>query len=307
MAVESKFEQRMSSGARRLRQRGRLPELRFVAYVLPAFAVVLVFRYWPIIVGGQVSLWNYSLLGGFRGFVGFDNYARALSDPAIRHSVLVTGWYALLKIPAQVVLALCLAMFLRQNTKMKQGLRTLIFLPVVTSTIVAAVIWGMMFHSQVGLINGMLRAVGISSQPFLVSPTQAMPSIALMAIWKDTGLTMIILMSALLSIPTTYYEAARTDGAGRWALFRYLTLPLLKPALVFVFVMELIEAFQVFVPMLSMTNGGPANATSTVVFSIYRLGFRLNEMGYATAVSLLLAAFVVVLLLVFAGLRRIAR
>ena len=172
-------------------------------------------------------------------------------------------------------------------------LRTLVLFPTVTSMVVASIVWGMMFHSDIGIVNSVLESLGLPQQGFLRDKNQALPVLASITIWKDVGLSMIFYLAGLLAIPFEYYEAARIDGAGRWELFRHITLPLLNRTHVFVLVTSTIAAFKIFVPVEVLTDGGPSNATRVIVHYIFHLAFRFNRFSYATALSVLLAVLLI--------------
>ena len=159
--------------------------------------------------------------------------------------------------------------------------------------VVASIVWGMMFHSDIGIVNGVLESFGLPAQGFLRDRYQALPVLASITIWKDVGLSMIFYLAGLLAIPTTYYEAARIDGAGRWEIFRYITLPLLNRTHAFVLVTSTIAAFKIFVPVEVLTDGGPSNATRVIVHYIFHLAFRFNRFSYATALSVILAILLI--------------
>jgi len=282
-----------------VKRRWRLPtDSGFLLFLVPALAVLITFRYVPIVLGFQVSTWHYSLLGGYGDYAGLENYTHALLNSAFWNTILVTVTYSLLKVPAQIALGLGLALLLQGQTQVRQWLRAIIFVPTVMSIVVASVLWSMMYHSQIGLINGALTSLGLPRQPFLTSGAQALPSIVVMVIWKDVGLTMLILLAGLEAISKVYYDAARVDGASPLQTFRYVTLPMLRGALVFVLVTETINAMQVFVPMYTMTQGGPGDATRSVVYNIYQYGFQLGDMGYASAMSMILVVIIVTISLV---------
>ena len=270
----------------------------FLVFLVPALLILLVFRYAPIALGIQVSFWNYSLLGGYGSYAGLDNYLQAFKDPTFWNALKVTAIYTLLKVPAQLVLGMGLALLLQGESSVRQAMRAVIFVPGVMSIIVASVLWSQIYHSQLGLANSVLQALHIPPQPFLISADEAMPAIALMAIWKDIGLTMLILIAGLGSIAPVYYEAARIDGSGAWQTFRYVTLPLLRGSVLFILITETVNALQVFVPIYAMTQGGPQDATKTMVYYIYQAGFQLQNMGYASSLSVILVLIIVAVSLV---------
>jgi multiple sugar transport system permease protein len=262
-------------------------------FVLPALLNFAVFRYIPILLAAQASAYDYSLLGGFGNFVGFKNYLQAFDDDLFWTSLQVSATFALMKVPLQVVVALLLAMFVSREVRGMGLARTIIFIPVVTSLVVAAVLWAMMYNKDQGLIQSMLEVVGIPHTAFISSPTLALPAIVVMMVWKEVGFSMIIFVAGLKGIPAMFYDAAAIDGASRVRQFFAITLPLLKPVTLFVVVTQTISALQVFIPVFVMTQGGPAFATNAIVYYIYQNGFQYNDMGFASAMS-----FVVLILLV---------
>jgi ABC-type sugar transport system permease subunit len=265
-----------------LKQRQYVIAFLFVAPALINFAI---FRYIPIFMAGEASLYDYSLLGGFGNFVGLKNYARAIEDDLFWTSMWVSFQYALMKVPLQVVLALLLALFVSRAVRGMGAIRTIIFIPVVTSLVVGAVLWAMMYNKDLGLIQSMFGMFGLRHPGFLSNPDMALPSIVFMMVWKEVGFSMIIFVAGLKGIPEMFYEAAKMDGASPIQRFLNITLPLLKPVTLFVVVTQTISAMQVFVPIFVMTQGGPFFATNAIVYYIYQNGFAYNDMGYASALS----------------------
>ena len=255
-------------------------------FILPAIVNFTMFRYLPIIAAARSSVWQYSLLGGYGDFIGLQHYANMMEDPYFWDSMNVTVMFVIMKVPIQVLLSLILAIFLQKETRASAVVRSAIFTPVVTSVVVVSIIWAMMYHSQLGLINSMLSMVGIPRQTFLSDPNRALPALTAMMIWKDLGFSMIIIMAGLKGIPTVYREAAIVDGAGPWQIMYHITLPLLKRVLMFVVVTQTIFSFQNFVPVYVMTKGGPIDATKVIVYYIYQFGFLFQDMGYASAMSI---------------------
>jgi ABC-type sugar transport system permease subunit len=273
-----------------LRQRQYLIAFLFV---LPALINFAIFRYIPIFMAGYASLFDYSLLGGFTDFVGAKNYVRAVEDDLFWTSMWVSFQYALMKVPVQVVISLLLAMFVSREVRGMSLARTIIFFPVVTSLVVAAILWQLMYNRDLGLIQSILSAFGLHHNGFLSNPTLALPSIVVMMVWKEVGFSMIIFVAGLKGIPEMFYDAAAIDGASPVQRFWHITLPLLKPVTLFVVVTQTISAFQVFVPIFVMTQGGPFFATNAIVYYIYQNGSAYNDMGYASALSFFVLALLV--------------
>ncbi len=254
-------------------------------FILPALINFTVFRYIPIVEAFRASLFQYSLLGGYGDFIGFQHYQRILTDPVFWRSLQATVLFVVYKVPLQIVLSLGLAIFLSRQTVGTAVVRSAILTPMVTSIIIVSIIWAMMYQSQNGLFQSMLLAMGLKKTPFLSDINLALPAVSVMMIWKDIGFSFIIFVAGLKGIPETYYEAAIVDGANRWQIFWNITLPLLRPVLMFVIVTQTIFSFQVFVPVYQMTLGGPLDATKVIVYYIYQQGFRFQDMGYASAIS----------------------
>ena len=260
---------------------------------LPALIGLVLFHYWPIADTFRLSFTDYKVFTGEITFTGLKNYDIAFHDPSLIQSLRNTALFFLLKVPLQMILGLCLAMLISKPGKDSTLLRTLILFPAVTSMVVASIVWGMMLHSDIGIVNSVLEAFGLPQQGFLRDKYQALPVLASITILKEVGLSMIFYLAGLLAIPGVYYEAARIDGAGRWQRFRYMTLPLLNRTHVFVLVTGTIAAFKVFVPVEVLTDGGPSNATRVIVHYIFHLAFRFNRFSYATALSVILAVILI--------------
>ncbi len=264
-------------------------------FILPALINFTLFRYYPIVSAARSSLYQYSLLGGYRDFIGFDHYVRMVSDQAFWNSLQVTFVYVLVKIPVQVIIALALAIFLSKQSVGSAIVRSSIMAPMVTSIIVVSIIWALMLHSDQGLFQSILNAVGLPKMRFISHENRALPALTGMMIWKDVGFSMIILMAGLKGIPGVYYEAAVVDGAGPWQRFWNVTIPLLRPVLMFVLVTQIAFSFQMFAPVFQMTKGGPLESTNVIVHYIYQQGFLFQDMGYASALSMVTLVILLVI------------
>ena len=268
-------------------------------FVLPALINFFLFRYLPIIWAARTSFYKYSFFKGFEGFVGLDHYIKIFTDdPQLINSLRVTLIFALTKVPVQVALALALAVFAVQSIRGMGTMRAVIFIPVVTSFIVVSIVWGMMLNKDVGLVNALLQTVGLPRMVFLSSKTNALPSIIMITIWKDIGYSVIILVAAMKGIPEVYYEVAIVLGANAWQRFANVTIPMLRRALMFVIVLGTLSAFQVFIPVYQLTEGGPRDTTNVIVYYIYKRAFRFGEMDYAAALSMVLLVIMLVFSLI---------
>lgn len=266
-------------------------------FLLPAAGGILLFSILPIIQAFRISFFDYSLLNPEQVFIGFSNYDRAWTDPVFRVALTNTGLYTVLLVTIQTAAALVLALLLKQQVRGLAFFRSSIFLPVITSLVVISTVWKLMFNSQ-GFINSFLQTVGLGAQPFLASPGQALLSLVFMGVWKDVGFYMLIFLAGLQAIPMELYESAEIDGATKARRFVWITLPLLRRATIFVIVVGTISAFKVFTPVYLMTDGGPADSTTVIVFYIFRSAFRYFQMGYASAMSFILLGIVLILTVV---------
>jgi len=268
------------------RRLDKLPTV--VIFCLPALVGFAVFWFYPMYKAIDLGFHRYNLISARKLWNGLGNYQNAINDSLLWLSVRNTVLYFLLEVPPQMALAFCLALLVKRGPA---WLRTIILLPTVTSVVVVSVIWGLMYHPNSGLINSFLQVAGLPTQPFLTSQKQALPSIALLMIWKNVGFSMLFYLAGLMAIPGVYYESAMTDGAGSIQRLWYITIPLLRRTTVFLLLTNTISAFKVFTPVYIITGGGPVNATRLVVLYIFENAFRFNKMGYASALSILLALF----------------
>ncbi len=294
-------------------QRGRWARLLPLAFLLPAAAIILVFRFLPIAAALVLSFFD-ATFGNIRGFVGLEHYQDLARDPGFWRVVGNTIWFVVLSVPLSVGIALFFAMLLRRGVKGLGLYRTIYFLPVVTSLVAVSMVWRHIFHTRSGLANALLDRVGAPGLQWLEEATgvfrltlaplgldlpawAAGPSLALVcvvavSVWRGIGYNVVIFLAGLQNIPDQVYEAARIDGAGRWSTFRHVTWPLLSPTTFYVLVMTSILAFQVFAPIYLMTGppiGGPLGTTNVIVYAIFERGFDAGgNMGAASAIALLL-------------------
>jgi multiple sugar transport system permease protein len=238
----------------------------------------------PILATLAISLTDWDLLTAPK-FGGLDNYLQLISDHRFQVALRNTFFYTVVSVPLGLVIALGLAMALNTKVRGISFIRTAYFLPVVTSTIAIALVWQWIYSSPSGLLNEVLGVVGIPPQKWLSDPTLAMPSIIAMSIWQGLGVSVIIFLAGLQGIPSDLLDAASVDGAGSWARFRHVTLPLLTPSIFFTGVLSLIAGFQVFDQVFVLAKPKPTEATITVVYFIYENGFKFFKMGYASAAS----------------------
>ena len=253
----------------------------------------------PIVATFAVSLTHWDLLTA-PDPAGFENYTRLFSDQRFLIALLNTAFYTIVSVPLGMVLALGLALALNQAIRGISWIRTMYFLPIVTSTIAVGLVWSWIYSPSSGLLNQLLGVFGIPPQRWVTDPFWAMPSIIGMSIWQGLPANTIIFLAGLQAIPSTYYDAASVDGGGVWARLRHVTLPLLTPSIFFTGVLSLIGSAQVFDQVFVLANPGkPSNATITLVYFIYEAGFRNFKMGYASAASWILFLIVAVLTFIY--------
>lgn len=257
--------------------------LLFVAYPL-VFSFVLIFHRWNIVTPME--------------WVGLKNFERLLRDPLFFKAVGNTLRFLLIQIPLQIIVALSFALILNSQIRFRNFFRTLYFLPVVVSGVVVTILWQQLYSYDYGLLNKLLVAVGLAKVPWLVNPDVAMPSIALMATWKNVGIYIILFLVGLQNIPRELYESASIDGATPIRQFLRITLPMLNPTIVVVLVLSTIGGFSLFIEPYVLTGGGPIQSTLSAILYIYNQAFNFTHMGYAATLGFVFALiiFAVVLL-----------
>ncbi|WP_232661291.1 carbohydrate ABC transporter permease [Pseudonocardia sp. TRM90224] len=261
-------------------------------FVLPMLVLFLIFRFVPAFGAAGMSLTDYKISGEWT-FTGVDNYARLLRDPIFLGSLRVTVVYVAIYVPLTVVVALGTALLLNSVIFLKGLFRGMLFLPYVTSFVFAGIIWRWIYDFD-GLLNGLLGYLDLGPVGFLDDTALVLPSLAVVQVWKGFGYSMLILLAGLKAIPESYLEAARVDGASAWQRFRLIVLPLLRPALFFVLVIETIGAFQTFDMIYVMTGGGPSRASFNLIYALYDQGFKFFDLGYAATIGVVLFLLVFV-------------
>lgn len=264
-------------------------------FVAPALLLIGLFVVVPCVWGVGLSFTQYDAIAPAR-FTGLANYGRLKDDPMALLTLKKTAYYVVLTLPLGLALALAIALAL--NAKWFKGrsvARALYFLPNVTSLAAVAFVWQWLLNPEFGLFNGALRALELPKLGWLSDPNLAMPSVAGVGIWQGLGFTILIYLSGLRGIPEEVYEAATLDGAGAWPTFKHITWPLLTPTTMFLTIMGVIGGFQVFQSVYIMTGGGPLDATRVYLFYLWQSAFQNLEMGYASAMAVLL--FVIVMIL----------
>ena len=262
------------------------------AILLPTLAIIIIFRFLPMLQAFYISLHEYDLIRP-PTFIWFDNFIDLVQDPLFLNSARVSITYVVFSCVPVWVLSLALAMLFNREMRAKNFFRSAAFMPVVMPAVVNAVVWTFMYH-QDGVVNTILGWFGLDPIPWLRSSRWALWSVIIIGIWRATPYYMVIFLAGLQAIPQEYYDAAQIDGADAWGQFRHITLPLLKPTTLLVMVMSVIVSMKVFAVPLIMTGGGPADSTRVLPLFIYQTAFEFFKMGRAAAMSVFLFAAVMI-------------
>jgi len=291
--------------------------LQGYGFLLPALALLLAFHLLPVAYALFLSTFDARVFRDVWApgpFVGGGNYARLLATAEFAQSLINTLWFAGITVPAGVALAVVFAQLLNARIWGRGGYRVTYFLPYVTSTVAAAVVWRWIFQPRVGVANAVLQWLGLPAQQWadeprgifelmgqlvglplggwLSGPSLALVTVAIVSVWYSVGFNTVIALAGLTTIPAELYEAARIDGASRWHLFRHITLPLLTPTLLFLLIVETIRSFQSFDFFYQMMAGAPVPGAKVVTIYLYQQGFKSFNLGYAAAIGMVLFAII---------------
>lgn len=256
-------------------------------FIAPNIIVFTVFVFVPTLFAFYISLNEWSLIGS-PSFIGLGNYVEMAQDGEFWRSLLNTLVYTAGTVPTSMALGLVVAIGLNRKLPGRALLRSIFFVPVVISLVAVALIASWIFNDDYGVINNTLAALGFGKVPWLSSPAWAMPSLILTTLWIRLGFNMVIYLAALQAIPVELYQAAKVDGAASWRLFRHITWPLLGPTTLLLLILNVIYSLHVFDLIYVMTGGGPGSSTTVLVQYIYEAAFQNSEMGYASAVGVVL-------------------
>lgn len=291
----------LSRSQRRLSKMAHREELAAYLFLLPWLVGLVVFTLGPIIAIIGISMTNWPLVSEPR-WVGLENYRTMVSDRDFLHSMKVTLRYTVMAVPLFMVAGLALALLLNQKLKGINVFRAILYLPSLLAGVAVAVLWSVMLHPELGVVNQALQVFGVVKPPYwLTSRTWAVPAVVLIGLW-GIGWSAIIYLAGLQNIPPHLYDAAEIDGAGTWRKFRHVTLPMLTPTILFQLIISLIEAFQVFdvVYLLSGTRRGQGTTRALLFYliNLFNEGFRNGRFGYASALAwvlVILAAVAIVI------------
>lgn len=266
-------------------------------FIAPNLLVFTVFMFVPILFAFYISLNEWSLIGS-PTFIGLGNYIEMMQDERFWRSFYNTIVYTIGTVPVSIALGLAVAIGLNRKLPARGLLRSIFFVPVVISMVAVALVASWIFNGNYGVINNALNAVGFGGVPWLSSPTWAMPSLIITTLWIRIGFCMVVYLAALQSIPGELYEAARVDGATGWKQFRHITWPMLSATTFLLLILNVIYSLHVFDLIYVMTGGGPGFSTTVLVQYIYLMAFESSEMGYASAVGVVLYLMLLIFTLV---------
>lgn len=296
------------SGPQRIRavRKRRKSQWRGLLYIAPAMALVIVFFVMPVLFTGWMSLHNWPLMGAVR-WIGFANYIRMWNDSRFMAALNFTAYYTVIVTIAIFAIAFPLAIFVEKERRFVSTYRTIIFLPVVVGLATASLLWVWLANVDSGFFGPALRALGLveRSPNIMASFDTAFATIIVMVVWKIAGFTMIILLTGLQAIPSELTEAARIDGAGRWQRFRHLTLPLMRKTIALALIVSVTGSILAFDQFYIMTSGGPQNKMISVVYYIFNQSFVSFNLGYGSALSIVLLAILVAISIVQLWLLRV--
>ncbi|RKP58428.1 carbohydrate ABC transporter permease [Pararobbsia silviterrae] len=260
--------------------------------VLPSLIGLVVFYLVPTIRAIGISATDWNLMSAPRP-VGLDNYRAMLADGKFWHALKLSAYYVLFNIPLQTVLGLLLASLMDRLIR-AVSLRAILLLPYLLSNVLVALMWVWLLDPVLGWVNALLHALGLANHSFFGSPMEALATVAAVNIWRYMGMVSLLFLAGMQGIPRTLYEAASLDGASERQMFFRITLPLLRPVMVFVLVTSITGSFQIFDTVAVTTNGGPAESTRVIVYYIYENAFKFYKMGYASAMSMALLLIMIV-------------
>lgn len=303
LAAEFGGSHLQSSGTRALRRSRFRVQMTALGLMLPALLLMLLLLIGPVLAVLLMSFTDYQLGASSWSFVGIENYVELYDDRVFWASLTNTLLYVAIVVPSSIALGLGLALLIESGSSLRAFYRSIFFIPVMATLIAMAISWEYMLHPQFGLINLMLKAVGLQAQAWLSDPALALPTIAVIGVWQLFGFNMVLFLAGIMSIPPHLYEAAVMDGVrSPWSRFWLVTWPMLGPVTVFVAVISAIRSFQVFDTVHVLTKGGPSKATEVLLYSMYSEGFEFFRSGRAAAIAVVFLVFVLLLTIIKARL-----
>lgn len=269
-------------------------------YILSAFILIpiLIFAILPMLSVFYFAFTDYSIFGKTTDWVGLANFREAFASDRFLKTFGNTFRFTLLSVPARLLVGFSIALLLNRRIRGISVVRSIYYVPGLTSIVAIAVVWMWLFDSKLGMANVVLNIFGIQSKNWLRDPATAMPALIAVSIWSGFGGTMLVYLAGLQGIPLSFYEAAKIDGANRRQLLRHITWPLLRPVTFYLFVTGVISSMQVFGLVLVMTRGGPLDTTTTLVYEVYLNAVKFSRMGYGSTLSLVLFVMIAVLTII---------
>jgi|LSQX01.2.fsa_nt_gb multiple sugar transport system permease protein len=263
-------------------------------FVIPAVVVFALLTVYPLIYAIVTGFYKIDFIKAKTMFYGFQNYAEILTDDTFWVAVKNTLLFVVLAVVFETLLGTVFALFFNSGFRFMKLYRTIVLVPMLLPPITVALTWKMMYDYNFGIFNFLLKTIGLSPVEWLSSTDWALLSVVLTDIWQWTPFVFLVILASLQSIPLEIYESAQVEGASYVQSLRYITLPLLRPALALVLLLRTIDTFRVFDKMYVLTGGGPGNATETITYYIYRYGFRYFQTGYAAAASIIMVIMVLI-------------
>ena len=265
-----------------------------IAFLAPAVIFLMLTNVYPLLNSLRLSFYSWNMIIPFSKpvFVGVDNYVALFKDQAFINSVKTTFIYVFSAVTIEFFLGMALALLATSGAHAMGLIRTVLLFPLMMTPVVAGVLWRNLFNSSYGVINHLISFIGIPPQTWLGSPTQALPAVITVEIWQQLPVVCFVLAAGIQSLPTDMYKAAEVDGASRWQIFRMITLPLLKPVIIVILLLRIMDAFKVFDIVFMLTYGGPGQVTEVLSMLIYKTGLKFFQVGQAGAMSWIFLAFI---------------
>ncbi len=284
--------------SRRRRLDTRKEWLLFILFMLPNIVLFGLFTFWPMIENIRLSTQRWDMISPIRLDVGLTNYRYLLRDDTFHQVLLNTAYFTVAAVGLSLLLGLIVALLLNQPLKLRNGARAVVFAPTLLSGAAIGIVWSYIFDPRYGLVAQGLSWFNVSSPDWLNRPEWSMPAIIIVYVWKNLGFAAVIFLAGLQAIPKDLYDAARVDGANIWWRFRSVTLPMLSPITFFLLITSILNTFQAFDIIRVMTQGGPVDATNTLIYYVYEQGFIDFNAGRSAAASLVLFVLMMIVTLV---------
>jgi multiple sugar transport system permease protein len=305
MAVQQTLDDKTAAASRVGRER-EVYARRYMRFALPALAVIAAVILFPWLFTIYMSLHDWQV-GKPQSFIGLDNYVTLLGDARFLEAILRTLYYTVLAVALPVVFGTLAALIFHQRFALRGFLRGVFIMPMMATPVAVALVWTMMYHPQLGVLNYLLSLVGIPPQAWVYDQATVIPSLVVVEVWHWTPLVMLIVLGGLAALPTEPYDSARIDGASAWQMFRYITFPLVLPFIVVAMIIRTIDALKAFDTIFVITQGGPGTASETINIYLYLQAFAFYKIGYASAVVVVFFVLIVLLSLVLLHVRQRAR